>query len=530
MSAWAEGVVGKLAKDVTYKTYRPQGRHPDRARSRWNMARLPWLAILVGLNVAVVVYHGDPRDMLARAGDVSKTQRVQNETPVSATPLAAVQAEVLVAAPTAAPAKVEAPPKVVVPAQDPEPPVVTDTELSSESTQSALARLVDSYDPAAGLAAPSAISDNLRITLKRGEMPFDALVNVGLNRGEVSAAFHNFKDLVDFRRIRPGNQFTAWITADGDLRGLDLYQGVLAHYQTRLDGGVWLAHQVQVEKETIVSAVRGEVSISLWDALIKSGEKPALVSLFVEIFAWDIDFFSDVHPGDRFRILVEKRRGNGEFIGYGNILAAEFVQGDDVHRAFAHTTSSSTGDEDLVSYFDENGDSMRKQLLKAPVKYANVTSGFGKRRHPILGYTRTHNGVDYGVPHGTPVWTVGDGRVVRAGRNGGYGNFISIRHANGWVSQYAHLSKIHVRVGQRVSQKETIGAVGSTGMSTGPHLHYELKRDGRFMNPQTQKFARGKALKGPELERFKKTVPTYLQKMSRPAVADNQSQFEPWEG
>ena len=160
----------------------------------------------------------------------------------------------------------------------------------------------------------------------------------------------------------------------------------------------------------LVSAVEGEVSISLWDALISSGEKAALVSLFVEIFAWDIDFFSDVHPGARFRILVEKVHGNGEFIGYGNILAAEFVQGEEVHQAFAHV-----GEKEIVSYFDKDGNSMRKQLLKAPVKYANVTSGFGNRRHPILGYTRKHNGVDYGLPTGTPVWSVGDGRVVRAG-------------------------------------------------------------------------------------------------------------------
>ena len=330
---------------------------------------------------------------------------------------------------------------------------------------------------------------------------------------------------MDFRYIRPGDQFTAWLSANGDLRGLDVHQGVLSSYQTRLQSEGWKAHQVAVEKETLVTAVEGQVSISLWDALIRSGEKAALVSLFVEIFAWDIDFFSDVHPGAKFRILVEKVHGNGEFIGYGNILAAEFVQGEEVHQAFAHV-----GEKDLVSYFDKDGNSMRKQLLKAPVKYANVTSGYGNRRHPILGYTRKHNGVDYGLPTGTPVWSVGDGRVVRAGRNGGYGNFISVRHSNGWVSQYAHLHKILVRVGQKVSQKEIIGQVGSTGMSTGPHLHYELKKDGRYVNPQKQKFARGKALKGAELERFKKSIPELLGKMSQPAVAGNKARFEPWEG
>jgi len=505
-----------VAKDVTYRTYRAERRPKKQGGLKQPWAHFPWVAVLIALNVAVVVYHGDPRDMVAHASELEKTRSTTKSPKPSRAPapeLSALQ-------------------KPAAPVDAKEPEVVSETEPAApapakvtESTQAALARLAGNYNPAAGLVASSEITDNLRITLKRGQMPFDALVEVGLNRAQVSSAFNSLDGLVDFRRVRPGDQFTAWITGVGDLRGLDIYQGVLANYQTRLKNKVWSAHQVAVEKEMLVSAVEGEVSISLWDSLIKSGEKPALVSLFVEIFAWDIDFFSDVRAGAKFRILVEKQHGNGEFIGYGNILAAEFVQGDEVHQAFAHV-----GEKDLISYFDKEGSSMRKQLLKAPVKYANVTSGFGKRRHPILGYTRSHNGVDYGVARGTPIWSVGDGRVVRAGRNGGYGNFISIRHANGWVSQYAHLHKLHVRVGQRVNQKEIIGLVGSTGMSTGPHLHYELKRDGHFVNPQRQKFARGKALKGDELKRFKKNTPELLRQMSRQAVADSKARFEPWEG
>ena len=121
---------------------------------------------------------------------------------------------------------------------------------------------------------------------------------------------------------------------------------------------------------------------------------------------------------------------------------------------------------------------------------------------------------------GTPIWTVGDGRVVRAGRNGGYGNFISVKHANGWVSQYAHLDKILVKKGQRVSQKEMIGRVGSTGMSTGPHLHYELKHNGKFVNPAAQRFARGRSLSGTELEAFKKSIPSLLERMKSVRVAE----------
>jgi murein DD-endopeptidase MepM/ murein hydrolase activator NlpD len=510
-----------VAKDVTYRKYRAEKRPSKQPWPMPSMTHFPWVALLIAINIAVVVYYGDPREMVAQASAldtrVTETPVVAPRKQPEAAPVQVAQVTQPSADITAPKETTEAPQAKVAPVQPIQPP--------AESTVSALARLAGSYNPAAGLKPSSEITDNLRVTLKRGQMPFDALLEVGLDRSQVSGAFNSLGKLVDFRRIRPGHHFTAWITAEGDLRRLDIYQGVLASYQARLNDGVWSANQVSVEKETLVSAVEGEVTISLWDALIKSGEKAALVSLFVEIFAWDIDFFSDVRQGAKFRILVEKQHGNGEFIGYGNILAAEFVQGDEVHQAFAHV-----GEKDLVSYFDKNGHSMRKQLLKAPVKYANVTSGFGKRRHPILGYTRSHNGVDYGVARGTPIWSVGDGRVVRAGRNGGYGNFISIRHANGWVSQYAHLHKIHVRVGQRVLQKEIIGLVGSTGMSTGPHLHYELKKDGRFMNPQKQKFAKGKSLKGEALEKFKKNIPEFLRKMSRQAVADNKARFEPWEG
>lgn len=513
-----------MAKDVTYQKYRTEKRSTKRTRTMPSMTHFPWVALLVAINVAVVVYHGDPREMVAEASSLEKPETPAKPqtapeksatAPVETTPIVATETEITTSEQSPEP-QINQP----APAVEAKPAAV-----AAETTGSALARLAVSYNPAAGLKPSSEITDNLRITLKRGQMPFDALLEVGLDRSQVSGAFNSLGELVDFRRIRPGHHFTAWITASGDLRRLDIYQGVLASYQARLNDGAWSAHQVSVEKETLVSAVEGEVTISLWDALLKSGEKAALVSLFVEIFAWDIDFFSDVRPGAKFRILVEKLHGNGEFIGYGNILVAEFVQGDEVHQAFAHV-----GEKDLVSYFDKDGHSMRKQLLKAPVKYANVTSGFGKRRHPILGYTRSHNGVDYGVARGTPIWSVGDGRVVRAGRNGGYGNFISIRHANGWVSQYAHLHKIHVRVGQRVLQKETIGLVGSTGMSTGPHLHYELKKDGRFMNPQRQKFAKGKSLKGATLETFKNKIPNLLSKMSRQAVADSKARFEPWEG
>jgi murein DD-endopeptidase MepM/ murein hydrolase activator NlpD len=354
-----------------------------------------------------------------------------------------------------------------------------------------------------------------RFELRSGQNPFEAIVSRGVGREDVNQAFASMNGLVDFRYFRPGDRFTIYLGDTGELRGVDIYKHVTEQYRARQSESGWVAEKIEVKEVTSVEAVTGEINVSLWNSLVGQGERAALVTDFVDIFAWDIDFFSDVHPGDTFRILVEKRHADGEFIGYGNILAAEFNSGGELDQAFIHE-----GADGVTSYFDSSGGSLQKQLLKAPVKYANVTSGFGKRRHPILGYTRTHNGVDYGVPRGTPIWTVGDGRVVRAGRNGGYGNFISVKHANGWVSQYAHLDKILVKKGQRVSQKEMIGRVGSTGMSTGPHLHYELKHNGKFVNPAAQRFARGKSLSGTELEAFKKSIPSLLERMKSVRVAE----------
>ena len=217
-------------------------------------------------------------------------------------------------------------------------------------------------------------------------------------------------------------------------------------------------------------------------------------------------------------MLVEKQFAGDDFVGYGDVLGAEFAAAGETYRAFYNDAEERSG------YFDASGSSMEKMLLKSPLKYAaNITSRFGKRRHPVLGYTRMHKGVDYGVPTGTPIWSVGEGRILRAGLNGGYGKFVEIKHANGWVSRYAHLSRIDVKRGQKVKQKDIIGAVGSTGMSTGPHLHYELLREGKHVNPQSQKFKRGKPLSGEALERYRESVSRVSDRLDSLGVATSNS-------
>jgi murein DD-endopeptidase MepM/ murein hydrolase activator NlpD len=179
------------------------------------------------------------------------------------------------------------------------------------------------------------------------------------------------------------------------------------------------------------------------------------------------------------RMVVEKVYADGKLLRYGDVLAAEY-EGAAVgrKRLFRYTTP-----DGHTSYFDEGGQSARRGFLKSPLKFANITSKFGNRRHPVLGYNRLHRGVDYGAPSGTPVWSVGDGQVRHAGWHGGCGKTVIVRHRNSLETVYCHLSGIAVSTGKPVSQKQVIGWVGSTGMSTGPHLHFEVKRGGSHVNP-----------------------------------------------
>ncbi|HZH03848.1 MAG TPA: M23 family metallopeptidase, partial [Myxococcaceae bacterium] len=211
-----------------------------------------------------------------------------------------------------------------------------------------------------------------------------------------------------------------------------------------------------------------------------------------DVFAWDVDFYQDVRKGDRARAVVEKIFVKGRLIRYGDVLAARY-QGELVgdKRIFRYRLPDGT-----QSFFREDGSSARKTFLKSPLKYANVTSRFGSRFHPVLKYLKNHNGVDYGTPVGTPVWAVSDGTVTQAGYAGGNGHRVCVRHANGFETCYLHLSRYGagVRAGARVSQKQVIAYSGNTGLSTGPHLHFAMLRGGKFVNPLNQNFPRAEPL------------------------------------
>jgi len=229
-----------------------------------------------------------------------------------------------------------------------------------------------------------------------------------------------------------------------------------------------------------VAATSGEITSSLFGAVAAAGEGDQLALDLAEIFAWDIDFNTEIQRGDRFRVAVEKLYLDGEFRRYGHVVAARFVRGERTLEAVRFEASAGAG------YYAPDGTPLRKAFLRSPLRFSRISSGFTyKRLHPVTKQVRPHLGIDYAAPRGTPVHASADGVVAEAGTMGGLGKAVRLRHANGFETLYGHLSRIRVRRGQRVGQGDHIGDVGSTGLATGPHLDYRMKRDGRFVNPLT---------------------------------------------
>ena len=239
----------------------------------------------------------------------------------------------------------------------------------------------------------------------------------------------------------------------------------------------------RIAKVTTVVAIEGEINretSSLTAAIDKAGERIELALGLADVFAGEIDFSSDLQPGDHFRLVVERHTREGKPAGYGAILAAEFF--NDGRNL---TAVRFTPDGGSPGYYDTQGRSLKRFFLKSPLKFEpRVTSSFSRSRlHPILGYARAHNGVDYHAPTGAPVGAVAPGVVTLAGWSSGGGRTVRVRHSNGYESEYLHLSAISVRAGARVGQGDLIGRVGATGLATAPHLHYGLRKNGSYVNP-----------------------------------------------
>jgi len=284
------------------------------------------------------------------------------------------------------------------------------------------------------------------------------------------------------RALRPGQTLIVTLDEAGAPRALAYHRSEGETLHLEREGAGYQARTETKEAERRQRFVAGTIRDSLFASASRAGLSDGLVMEMVGIFGWDIDFALDIRRGDRFAILYEELWRDGERVGDGAILAAEFTNQGRTVRAVRYTDADGRND-----YYTPDGRSMRKTFMRSPVEFTRISSGFGNRKHPILNRMRRHDGVDYAARSGTPIRATGEGRVVFAGRKGGYGNTLVIRHAGRYTTLYAHMSGFARGVygGARVDQGQTIGYVGQSGLATGPHLHYEFRVNGVHRNPVT---------------------------------------------
>jgi murein DD-endopeptidase MepM/ murein hydrolase activator NlpD len=270
---------------------------------------------------------------------------------------------------------------------------------------------------------------------------------------------------------------------------------------TRNKEGKWNAKRNDLPIYIKTRQFKGIVEASLWNSAVKAGLDPVVIEKLVQIFAWEIDFNREVLPVDSWRFTIEEKWAGKKRVSWGNILAAEYKNGRDIYEAVRFPAGIKG------EYFDLNGKSLKKKFLKSPLRFGRITSRFARKRfHPILKIRRPHYGVDYAAPRGTPVFAVGSGYIKSIGYSRSSGKTIKIRHNSYYQTAYKHLHnfKSKIRKGRYVKQGEVIGYVGSTGLSTGPHLHFEFYERGRYVDPLGRKFPQLKKLKKENLNHFKK--------------------------
>jgi murein DD-endopeptidase MepM/ murein hydrolase activator NlpD len=350
--------------------------------------------------------------------------------------------------------------------------------------------------------------------LERRDTLESALSRNGVGRGEAREIVGALRGALDMRRLRPGERLLVSRAADGRVMSVTHWRSPLERHEIRREAEGWAAEAVRPPVETRVAPVIGRLEDSLFETMERLGEGPTLTAAFVALFEWDFDFAADSLPGDRFRLLVEKRYVDGQFVGYGDVLVAQYRSLD---RPML-TGIAFGGDARPPEYFDSTGHSVKKMFLRAPLDFTRITSGFSHARaHPILGGVRPHLAVDYGAPVGTPVRAVADGVVVSAGWNGGNGISIVLRHPRGYRTMYNHLSAALVRPGQSVRQREVIGRVGATGLATGPHLDYRVSRNGQFVNPLGEKFIPGAPVPPEQRPQFQSHLARQIERLEQAA-------------
>jgi len=356
---------------------------------------------------------------------------------------------------------------------------------------------------------PAEIAESLpplkehKVIIQKGMTLSDILGDYNFPSPEIHKIRKETTPVYDLASIKEGQEIRVFCTEDDRFISLEYDIDTENYLWVQKKGNAYQAEIKKIPYEIRVKMIWGAIEDNPISAVVRENEKDFLALQLSEIFAWDIDFYTDLRRGDSFKIIFEKKYLEGQFVGYGKILASEFTNQDKTFQAF-HYSYPDTGESD---YFDIEGQSLRKEFLKSPIAFARITSRFSLRRlHPIRKVYRPHYGVDYAARIGTPVQATADGTVTSVGWNKGSGRMISIRHKNSYETMYLHLRNYArgIRKGAKVSGGQVISYVGSSGESTGPHLDYRIKYRGRYINPLAWRFKPVKPLRKEFLEDFKK--------------------------
>lgn len=377
----------------------------------------------------------------------------------------------------------------------------------------ALAATVSTSTPDAGFMAPlvAAAAEETRIEVLNSGETFGGILNrTELTPTEQQALLLAFREHGDPSRLKVGTEVHFRFTrSNGYLRGIDVTLNADQMVRINRDEVGWYSSLIETEVQVDTLVVRGTIERDLYTAFV---EDPELVQMplndrwevgleMAQVFQWQLDFHKQIHRGDGFGIVFEREVRPDGSMRDARILAAEIHSAGKVLNAIWFDLHG----DGVGGYYDLEGNSLKRSFLKAPLDFRRISSSFSTGRlHPILNVTRAHNGVDYAAASGTEVRATADGTITVRGVSGGYGNLVEIRHASGYTTRYAHLSRFATgtRVGGRVSQGEPIGYVGMTGLATGPHLHYEMLLNGRYINPATVDLPQGDPIPAEALDRW----------------------------
>ncbi len=347
--------------------------------------------------------------------------------------------------------------------------------------------------------------DWTEITVRRGETLSQILQRADLNESALFQFIRSHPEARPFYEIRIGQVLRLRADAEGKLAELATDQGEEATLHLRRTDGGYHVELLPRPFEARLSHVSGSIDSSLFEDGLAAGLSESVILRLVEIFGWDIDFAQQIHAGDSFAVIYEEKTWHGQKLADGPILAAEFINQGKTYRAVGFRNVRGQ-----MEYYSPEGLSLRRAFLRTPVEFSRISSRFAMRLHPVLKTWRAHTGVDYAAPTGTPVRATAAGRIAALGWNGGYGKAITLRHGGAYSTLYGHLSRFHpaLRVGSQIEQGQVIGYVGSTGLATGPHLHYELHVNGKYQNPLTFKFPGAAPIPAEHKQTFLQTVST----------------------